>query len=279
MGISADGNSLTITDCDITFNNAFDPSTGIATITITPKGGIGTLPGVLQGQPGLPPVFRKVNYTPIPFGQALPDPPASLTMISPGGPGVASVYDLDIAVNSGPGGPAGATSLSDMTDVSGSSFNQAVLTWDQSTNNWIYTNLPFMGLYVPQTINSTSGSAASRVLASVTVPALTYKWVPMVSAQCVVSGTANTRVDLMATEVSPSGVRVAYGYGYAGQTSSSAPVVVSATANTNLSSVQVPAGQAETIYLSAVQQNSSTTDNWSTSQGTTTFSVWAMPVL
>ena len=279
-GISVDGNSLVISNATITVENAFDQSNGAAVIIITPAGGLGTLPALLQGQPGLPPVLRNITTHPVPAGTALPSPSSVWTPIAPGGPGVASVYDLDIWVNSGEAGTAGSYSIAGSTDLSGTATNNWTLVWNAISNQFEYQPLYVGATYWPSTINNTSGFTAQntpRTLTSISVPALPFAWTPVMFGQTVVTGTVNTVIELTANLGSASGQQVGVGFGVTGQASQTVVLQSGIPAGSASGYGQVAANSSATIVLSATQ-TANTTDSWATSSATTSFQLTPSPV-
>jgi hypothetical protein len=279
-GISVDGNSLVISDCTITVENAFDQSNGAAVIIITPSGGLGTLPALLQGQPGLPPVFRNVNMTQVPYGTALPNPNATWTEISPGGPGVAAVYDLNLSLSEGSPGSPGSYSIAGSTDLGGSQTNNWTLLWNTTTNQFEYAPLYIGATYWPSSITSTSGFTAQntpRTLTSISVPALPFAWTPTVVGQCLITGTANTQIQLTANLGSASGQQVGIGLGVIGQASQAIILQGGIPPGSASGYGQVAKNSSATIVLSATQV-ANTTDSWSTSNLTSYFQLSPNPV-
>ena len=100
MAITQNGNSFTWTGT-VTVTNATDLTTGVATLVLTPSGGIGNLPFLAQGASGLPPVFDNVNVSTLTSGSAAT---ASWTTNSSGGAGTASHYTLNLGIPAGPAG-------------------------------------------------------------------------------------------------------------------------------------------------------------------------------
>lgn len=291
--ISQSGQSITITNCTVTFNNSFNPATGVATITVTPTGTsasqlVSTMPALLQGQPGQPAQFRNVNLTQIPNGTALPNPAATVTTVSPGTAGTPAIYDLNLNLNSGAPGTNGTNATlhtaGDLATTAVFGTTTPTVQYALACNatspsvNYTHQAFPFAAVSVPATINSTSGNAAQRTLCSASFPALPYPWYPWVSGSCIVSGTANTRVDLWASLTSPSGQIVAYADGYTGDTGVAGPMKLAVNLPTTLSLAKVPANTTATVYFIAQQQNAGITDNWSTAAATTRFTVGAMLV-
>lgn len=269
MAITQNGNSITISNCTITVNNAFDPTTGAATITITPSGGLGTLPALLAGQAGPPPQWRNVNLTQIAYGTSLPTPAATVTQIAPGGPGTASVYDLNLNLNSGAPGSAGTFNIGSANDWSGSVFSGAYPAWNAGTSKFNPT-APVIGTYLwASSTNSTSGTGAGpRTLASISVSSQPNPWFVIPFAQTIVSGTVNTQVNLSANITTTGGNQVGIGYGVAGIANQNVFMLPAVPTGSGGTYPQIAASTSATIVFSATQV-AATTDAWSTSSTTT----------
>jgi hypothetical protein len=284
--LTQSGTSLTITNCTVTFNGGFDPSTGTAAITVTPTGNnasqlVATLPGLVNGQPGQPAQFRNVNLTQIAYGTSLPSPAATVSTVSPGGAGVPALYDLNLNLNSGAPGVNGTSgTLGGASDLSGTPNVGYSLTCNQTSpsTTFNYAAMPFCVVGVPATTNSTSGNGVTRTLCTVGFAALPYPWYPWVSGSCVVSGTANTRVDLYASLASATGQIVAYNDGFTGDTGVAGSRNLTVNLPTTLSLAKIAANTTATVYFVAQQQNLGVTDNWTTAAATTRFTVAALPV-
>lgn len=278
--MSQDGNSIILTGVTLTLSNAFDPTTGVMTLTITPSGGLGTLPALMDGQPGLSPNIQIGTVTTLAAGASAT---ASLTQLSPGGPGEAAVYQLNLGIPAGAAGSSGSI-FSAVSGGLGGLFNDALLLWDEVTGLFVPT-APVAATVTAQpvtffasSINSTSGTAAGpRTLASISVPARSFPWIPQPSASCVVTGTANTQVNLQAFIGSASGNQVGVAYGVAGVPSQTMTLVAGAPAGSAPGYGKVAAGVSATIILCATEV-ASTTDSWSTAAATTSFQVTAQPV-
>lgn len=102
MSITQNGNSFTW-DGTVTLTNATDLNTGVATLILTPTGGVGQLPVLAQGAPGLPPVFDGVTVATLAAGSPAT---ANFTTNTNGGAGIASHYTLALGI------PAGASGYS-----------------------------------------------------------------------------------------------------------------------------------------------------------------------
>lgn len=276
MAISVDGNSITITNCTITVDNAFDQTTGVATITITPSGGLGTLPALLDGQPGLPPALQIGTVSTLSAGSSAT---ATLIELSPGGPGAASTYQLNLGIPAGAAGSTGSFLIQNATDLVNGAFgaiqNDWTLFWNSVTGKFNPAPLAVPHTYYASSINSTSGTGAGpRTLTSVVVPAQNYDWVPQPLSSCVVNGTANTQVNLQAFVGTTAGTLVGVDYGISGQTEQTLRLLGALPGGA--STPVITAGNTATILLCATQV-ASTTDAWSTASGTTSFSVTTIP--
>jgi len=268
--ISIDGNSLILTDCDITFTNAFDPKTGVSTITITPAGGLSNLPALLQGTPGLPPVID--STTAVEYAPGATIPPNTTTVVSPGGAGTASHYTITYGVHRGNDGLPGTNSVLTAIDLSGPLVNGYQITYNAAGPGALWAAPKVGGLYVPASIAATASSASSpRTLIGVAVPAQAFDWWPIVNAQCCVIGASDTRIDLVARlNNATSGDIVGYGSGVTG--AAPPPVLINGSGYGGVltgSYGKVLAGQAATIYLVAVQVAASS-NSWSTAASSTT---------
>lgn len=276
MSISQDGNDL-VFDGIVRLTNAFDPTTGVATVIFSPRGGIGNLPALATGGPGLPPVIDGVTLHEVAPGDALPT--STFNLVSPGGAGVASHYTVDLYVHSGAKGDDGtAAAILDASDVDATSLvNGYILQYNSTTGKMTLTAQKVGGLYLPASYASTSGNSNARTLASYNIPAQPFDWRPIVFGQTVVSGTANTRVDLSAHLINTTGDQVGYGFGQAGAAPATAICIPASGAALTGGYGKVAAGVAVDIYFQATQMNS-TTDAWVTNAATTTFETWVQPI-
>lgn len=278
--MSQDGNSIVLSGVTLTLSNSFDPTTGVMTLIITPSGGLGSLPALMDGLPGPPPALRMGTVTTLASGSQAT---AALTPLSPGGPGTQSVYRLDLGIPGGAAGDSGSI-FGSISGGSGGLFSGATLIWDELTSLFVPTtpaaaaNTVQPVTFFASSISSTSGSGAGpRTLASVSIPAQTFAWTPQPSSSCVVTGTVNTQVNLQAFIGSASGNQVGVAYGVAGVPSQTLTLVAGAPAGSGPGYGQVAAGTSATIILCATEV-ASTTDAWATAAATTSFQVTAQPV-
>lgn len=224
MTITQNGNSFTWTGT-VTVTNGTDLSTGVAVLVLTPQGGVGNLPVLADGPPGLPPVLRNVTVNQIPYGQTIPAP--SWTQVSPGGPGVASVYDLTMSVQAGQQGPTGTMTIGSATDLTGTAtvgYTPIVSSLNGTTPTFKYAGQLCGDSVNATTFTAASGNAPNQVLATVNIAAQPFDWRPNVSGQAIPSGTANTHVDLICRlNNQTSGDQVGYGSGITGAGSGTIP--------------------------------------------------------
>ena len=279
MVINPDG-TVTAT-VSVLFTGAVDAlNTGTATLTITPEGGISTLSALLDGDPGQPANIRNVTVTMI-----APNATGSgtATQVSPGGPGVPSVYDLALSIPSGAkGDPGPPGSVLGSGDINNAPADGQVLSYSSSLSKglWIPNNPVTPMFVVPGTsyssIAGTTGTA-SGVLVSLTIPAQSFRYRPRVEGGCVVTSAAGTRIDtevrmgastLSAAAIAASGTLIGRGRGLDSATAfhiNTHPYFGVAMAPSDASPPAVVApGAAQTIVFSAVRQTG--TAAWSTSQ-------------
>lgn len=253
----------------VTFSGATDPfSTGVATLTLTPSGGVSNLPALVNGDSGLPPVLRNVIVNQVPYGTT---PPASTwTLITPGSAGAASTYDLNLYVNSGQQGPAGSNSaILGGIDVTATGIADGYsLVYNALTGKMVATAPKrVVGPFISTSFNSPySGNAGRYSVASIGVPAQPWPWRPRVSAHLYAGGTANTHVDAEVRIGDPTtGDIVGTALGVTGAGPNVLNVLPHFGAAISGASTygQVAAGATATLFLVAVQ-TASTTDNWTT---------------
>ncbi len=171
MALTIDGNDITFSG-QVKVVNGFNPDTGVAYLILTPDGGVGSLPFLAQGLPGQPPVFDSITVEEVARGNPLPTPNPVVTVVSPGGSGVASHLSLKFYIHEGAQGPAGVMNISGATDMAtdvtlGSGTNGYVLTYRASDGKWVPTPSSAGGnTYVSAPIASTSNNNANPRLLS-----------------------------------------------------------------------------------------------------------------
>lgn len=277
MGLSIDGNNI-VFEGTVTVVNGFDATTGVAYLVLTPDGGYGTLPVMADGDPGPPPVLN-MSMESVDPDDPLPDINPSVTVTDSGGPGVASHYDVVFYVHKGDMGEAGAFALLDATDIDGSPTDDYMITKKVGESKVRFTPQKVGGSYIGAT-TSTSGNSSPRMLSSVAIPAQLFDWRPRVFATATVSGTANTRVDLVARVGNNStGHQVGFAKGLAGATPPPLVMIPAAPAGADIPGAygRVAAGATTVVYLMA-EQKAGTADAWATNADDTTFWVEVAPI-
>lgn len=266
---------------DVRIPKTYDPTTKSAIILLGPEGGVANIPALVKGDPGQPATFdTAINFTALAYDDPTADS-ASLTVLTPGTESTAPVYRLNVALHKGSPGAAGTSSILTASDVTGTATDGYLLakTTIDSENKATWIAPKVGGQYWPASIPNTSGSdGQNRTLCSVSIPAQPFAWRPRVFAQCIVSGTANTRVDLVARlDDATAGDVVGRALGAVGAAPPPAVLVSGPPAGSLTTAGQVAAGSAATVYLRAEQQ-ASTTDAFLTAGVTTTFMVEVAPV-
>ena len=271
--------TISFTDCTITFPYGFSVSSGVGTIIITPAGGVASFPLAIQGASGLPPLIRFVAHE-LPPGDPLPDPNPQRTVINPGGPGEAAEYQYDLYFHKGDKGDAASFKFLDADDLaSGEALAEGDVTKDGYVLSYAYPGSGAPGVvFVPQkrgdirgpsTIAPTPWSNTGiRLLTSVTLEPKQFDRKVLPTGSVVVTGSADTRVDLIAYLGNPDdgGIEIGRAFGQAG--AAPPPLVLSGgppatNSGGNASYGIVAAGAAATVHFRA-EQKASSSNNWAT---------------
>lgn len=288
MGITVDGQNI-IFDGQVTVANGANTDNGTAYLILTPTGGVGTLPFMATGDPGLPPVFDSISVVELNPAQALPSPNPVVTLVDPGGSGSASHYTMTFYLHSGDTGPAGTSSISEAIDIAtspalGAGTDGYILQYSAANSNWVPVARKVGSQYVPAAIAATANDTTSpRLLASVTIPAQPFDWRPRCFGQTQVSGSIDTQVNLYARLNDPaSGDQVGYGKGAVGIVPVPTVLIPAAPGGSAVSATgtygRVAAGASATIYFRAEQVANSSL-GWSTpADPDTTFWVEVAPL-
>jgi len=290
VGVSINGDNITITNATIDIINGNNPESGVVYIVITPEGGVGVLPFMAQGDPGQPTLFPVIELEQVPHGDPLPTPNPEKTLLDPGGPGQPAKYALKFYLNAGADGQPGVFNISGAADLSatpGAGHDKFVLEYRHSDGKWVPSAQRISTYYASGTINATAyGNTNPRQLSSISVPAMPWNWRPIVFAATTVTGTdgdSPTRVDLIARlGNADSGDVLGYGRGVIGANTIGVQTVIIPNFAANQavpgSYGRVASGAAADIYLRAEQVNP-TTSSWSTpASPDTSFGVLVLPV-
>jgi hypothetical protein len=272
---------------NVTFTGATDPlSTGVATLTLTPSGGVSSLPALVTGDSGPSPTLRNINVTTLdPTTVPTPTQAGSFTLVTPGSAGVAAVYDLNLSLLKGAQGDAGTNAtISAASDLVGTLTNGYTLVYDTSTSKW--TVAAPKRIIGPYTVPGASwnapysGTAARYALAAITIPAQPWDWRPDVFGRFyAVGSTTGVHIDAEVRVGDPAtGDLVGYGLGSTGIVTT--PIVVGPSFGSAVPSSttgKVAAGSSATITLSAVRTSASV-DAWSTLADHADFGVKVIPL-
>lgn len=280
MSLSISGNDL-IFDGTVTISNFSNPAS-VATLTLTPSGGVGSLPALVDGDPGLPPTLAVGTVTTLAAGASAT---VGFTRTAVGGPGVASAYTVDFGIPVGAAGTAGTNgTLAGCSDVNVSpaaAVGDFLSVASLSPTKFSYTAFPWGFVVNPSTITSVPSTAgqATVQMCSLSIAAQTFNWIPLCLATATVAGTVNTVVNLTATLTAGTRTNDIIGqvFGYAGQATQRLSMNSGFGGLLGSGYGVVAAGDTATIYLKA-QETASTGDSWSVSNTTATFTVVGIPV-
>lgn len=269
----------------VLFPAGLDPaSTKTAMFVLGPSGALITVPPLAEGQPGYPPSLTARNITTLAAGT-----PATfaLTQTAAGGPGTPSIYAVDVGIPAGVQGPAYQTEIINASDLSGTPAAGYTLVYVPAQGSvaaqMAYAAMPYGSVYNAVSITPTGTTAGeNRTLSSLSIPAQPFLWVPKVEAQATITGTINTKVNLIARMNNGgsgafSGTEVAIGQGQLGPgpATVSTQMAFTSLVTGDSGSPVIPANTAVTIYLNAEQQ-ASTADTYTTAD--TTYSLVVQPL-
>jgi hypothetical protein len=252
----------------------WDPSSNMFIAVAAPDGGLGSFPGLVQGDPGPAPVIdTAINFTALPAGDPTPDS-ASWTKIS------TNMYKLNLAVHAGPKGDAASFKLVDADDLAGTPTAGKIIVASGTSSGFEYAAQKVGDEYWPAMINNTPTGNSAYTLCQVSIPPQQFAWRPQVSGWCVISGTgSDVQVDLIARlNDQGAGKIMGRGRGRIGQNADGFSTVLSSgpPAGSPADYNKIAAGAAATIFLRAERQSGSQT--FSTVGSATAFSVRVCPV-
>ena len=253
----------------------WDPSSSMFIAVAAPDGGLGSFPGLVQGDPGPAPVIdTAINFTALAAGDATPDS-ASWTLTAP------NTYKLSLALHKGEKGDPTAFNLVDADDLFGSPAAGRVIAVRSTGSGYEYATPKVGDEYWPASIVSTPSGNPAYTLCQVSILAQPWAWRPQVSGWCVVTGTgADVQVDLVARlNDQAAGNILGRGRGKIGQNADgSATVLVSGPPSGSAADFnKINAGVGPTtIFFRAERQSGANT--FTTAGSATQFSVRVCPV-
>ena len=253
----------------------WDPSSSMFIAVAAPDGGLGSFPGLVQGDAGPAPVIETaINFTALAAGDPTPDS-ASWTSTA------TNTYRLNLALHKGEKGDPTAFNLVDADDLAGSRLAGRVIAVNSAANGYEYVAQRAGDEYWPASINNTPSGNSAYTLCQVSVDAQPWAWRPQVSGWCVVTGTgADVQVDLIARlNDQAAGKVLGRGRGKIGQNADGSPTVLSSgpPSGSPADYNKIAAGVGPTtIFFRAERQSGSNT--FTTTGSATQFSVRVCPV-
>ncbi|BCP41424.1 hypothetical protein MINTMi27_15170 [Mycobacterium intracellulare] len=280
MSMTIDGNSLVFDGTVTVTNFNASPTTGVCTLMLTPNGGVGSFPALAQGLPGLPPLITLGTVQTLAAGEA-----ATVTwdQTSEGAAGTNSTYTVSFGIPQGAAGSNGETVIGSATDLSGTAKVGNIVTVseiDSGTPKFQYTSFPWGNVYNANTFDTINTSGKTQgTLSTLSIPAQSSDYYPLVFADAIVEGTANTVVNLVATiNSATTGQEVGFSRGLAGQANQVLTMIPSFGALIGASGYgKIAANTAAQIYLVA-QQTANVSDGWQITDTNVSFTVVCVPV-
>lgn len=250
-----------------------DPSTGVAQILLTPKGGMLVgVPPIADGDDGATPtISEEILLTALDWDDENPDE-ASWTEIS------SNTYQLSLSLHKGAPGDAVAGDILDASDLTGTPTAKYVLAINSGANGVEIVPNKVGDRYFPASINSISSGNANATLCSVSIGPLPFDWRPIASGYCVITGTgADVQVDVLARlDNASTGNIVGRGTQRAGQYPATHILQEGVPAGSAADYDKVLAGATKTIYFRTERQSGA--DTYTTSSTTTWFRVAVLPI-
>lgn len=146
----------------------WDPSSSMFIAVAAPDGGLGSFPGLVQGDPGVTPVIdTAINFTVLADGDPTPDS-ASWTSTA------TNTYKLNLALHQGAQGDAAAFNLVDADDLAGSPVAGRIIAVTSASNSYFLTltGPPTSGGYTLSYNGFTTSSIAHNASAATIQTAL-----------------------------------------------------------------------------------------------------------
>lgn len=239
-------------------------ASGAGILVLGPNGGIANFPAIFQGESGLPPLISWITVEVDP-GTSLPGTNPAVTVIDPGGPGVASQLQVTNYLHGGQTGADGSSLILTATDLEGSAQQGSTIGYNTADAKAQWQPKPWANWYYLGSISATtSNTATQKQLGTIAVPSYPFDWWPEVVGQSAVVGAVDTRVDLVARVGGTSGEICGYGLGAPGATPP--PVALQSQGLAVSSANIVASGSGATIYLMAENQTASS-NAWNTPSG------------
>lgn len=259
--------------------------TQTAVAVFGPGGAQVNIPPVFDGLPGMSPQISKGTVTTLGPGE---EADFTLVQTAPGGPGEASAYVLSMDIPKGDTGDDAANTLisPQPTDLIGTPQAHYMIGYSEGTNEAQWQPVPIVAWYNITNIPTTGTTAGqTRTLATLSIAGFPFAWTPFAFARSVITGTANTQVDVVVrlggTINQTNGLQIARGGGPPGAVIGTNPWSVHAIPEyggllTN-NYAQVGANTGATIYLNCEQQ-AATPNQYSTGTASLTVGIAGVPL-
>jgi hypothetical protein len=254
-----------------------DPTTGAAILLLKPNGGsiISGVPAIADGQDGASPIFQEgpIDFDELAHGDPTPGG-ISVVQISPGPP---PVYALTGALHSGADGAPGTTTIS-LAGVGGTAAAGKIIKVNAGATGFDFDYMRIAERYIPSVISNTGSGNPDSTLATVPITNKSWDYRILVTGHTIVteSGGSDVVVDLMARlNDEDSGNVVAECHGIGGTERlvfSSAPP---AGAAASFDRVMAGSGTVN-VYIRTEQRSGS--NSYTTTNSTSRFAVWAIPI-
>jgi hypothetical protein len=263
------------------------PESGVF-IAVAPPGGIANFPAAIQGDIGFTPTFRNVDMVELAYDDATPAS-ATWTLITPGTPTTAPVFDLELTLHKGAPGATPDVNLlaADDLDDGGSPTAGYIFQVNSTGDGVDLVALNVGNTYWPTAVTVLSNATGANAVASVTIPPQTGKCRLHVNGQQIVSydGT-DAQVDLVARlggtgtgTGATDGLVIARGQGLPGSAALMQNLAFTAAPPVNSTSGfgEIAAGgSGRVVYIRAEQIGG--TDTFDTISGRALYSVDVIPL-
>lgn len=259
----------------VLFPAGTDTSTQVGVAIFGPNGATTNFPAVEAGVSGLPPIIN-VSYVQLAHGTSLPAPNPASTLVSPGGPGIAAVYDWVIYGNVGADGATSAFALHNATDLAGTAAIGMVPTVSGiGPTAFTLKTPPAVKWFTVGSVGATASNVNTiKNITSVSIPDQpTDGWLE-IYAQALTIGAVDTQVNLVARIGNYStGTIISTGLGQAG--ASPAPTVLQPQGLSASTGIITAGSGPTTVFLNGENQTPSA-NSWNIAAGTL-FSVKFQP--
>lgn len=267
MALTIDGNSL-VFEGTVTITNFTNPTNGVCTLMLTPSGGVGNLPALVNGDPGLPPTLTVGTVTTLSAGQQAT---FVLNQTSAGGAGAASAYTVNVGLPQGAAGDTGDSGdIGAAPDLSGTAAVGDIITVSSVTSGtpaFEYMAFPWGFVINATSLSNLSESGnTSGQIGSISIAGQPFNWVPLIFAQSTVAGTANTVVSLQAfLNTVNTGNVLGEVDGFAGTATQILTMIPSFGGLVGQAGYgEVSSGATSEVFLTA-KQSAGVSDSWATS--------------